>query len=225
MTGCVVFDLDGTLVDSAYVCVDILNGMLAERGSARTIHPAHAKPYLSLGGARMVAALLAEECDDPEVEIVDFRRRYAERPTPPTSLFAGVRDGLHALSASGYRLAICSNKPQHLCEKVLADLHLAPLFEVTIGLRSGYRPKPATDLLELTLMSLRAPVAACVYVGDSEVDHAVASAVAMPFRFVTYGYAEAGWTADALVGHDGFADVVSAILDDARDIERRASAA
>ena len=91
---CIVFDLDGTLVDSAFVCVEILNGMLADRGSVRTIHPAHAKPWLSLGGPRMVAALLAGDCGDPSVEIVEFRRRYAERATPQASLFAGVRDGL-----------------------------------------------------------------------------------------------------------------------------------
>lgn len=225
MTGCIVFDLDGTLVDSAHVCVDILNGMLAERGSVRTIHPARAKPYMSLGGARMVAALLADECGDPDVEIVEFRRRYAERPTPPASLFAGVRHGLQALSAAGHRLAVCSNKPQPLCDKVLADLRLANLFEVVVGARAGYRAKPATDLLDLTLLSLRLPAQACVYVGDSEVDHAVAQAAAMPFHFVTYGYAEPDWRAGALARHDRFEDVVAAILGGAPAVERRASAA
>ena len=225
MSACIVFDLDGTLVDSAFVCVDILNGMLAERGSVRTIPPAHAKPYLSLGGARMVAALLAEECGDPEVEIVDFRRRYAERPTPPASLFEGVRDGLHALSGAGRRLAVCSNKPQPLCDKVLADLRLGQLFEAVVGSRPGYRAKPATDLLDLTLLTLRLPAEACVYVGDSEVDHALADAVAMPFHFVTYGYAEPDWRAEALARRDRFADVVAALLGGAPAGERRASAA
>lgn len=225
MTACVIFDLDGTLVDSAAVCVGILNDMLADRGSVRTIHPTHAKPWFSLGGARMVAALLAEECGDPEVEIVEFRHRYAERPTPSASLFAGVREGLLALSAAGTRLAVCSNKPQHLCDKVLADLRLAHLFEIAVGARAGYRPKPATDLLDLTLLHLRRPAEDCVYVGDSEVDHDVAAAAEMPFHFVTYGYAEPGWSADAFVRHDRFADVVAAILGGAPEVERRASAA
>lgn len=225
MTACVIFDLDGTLVDSALVCVDILNGMLADRGSVRKIHPAHAKPYLSLGGAAMVEALLAEEGGDPQVEIVEFRSRYADLPTPPSSLFAGVRDGLHALRAAGHRLAICSNKPQALCDKVLADLKLAPLFDVAIGAREGYRAKPAADLLDLTLLHLRRPAGACVYVGDSEVDHEIATAAGMPFHFVTYGYAAPGWTAEPLSRHDRFADVVDAVLGEAPEAARRASAA
>lgn len=225
MTACVIFDLDGTLVDSAFVCVDILNDMLADRGSARTIHPAHAKPWFSLGGARMVAALLAEECGDPDVEIVEFRRRYAERPTPAASLFPGVREGLHALADAGKRLAICSNKPQHLCDKVLADLNLTPFFEIVVGARAGYRAKPATDLLDLTLLTLRRPADDCLYVGDSEVDHAVAAAAEMPFRFMTYGYAEPGWTAAAMTRHDTFAALVTDLLGEVPDVRRTAAAA
>jgi phosphoglycolate phosphatase len=225
MTACVIFDLDGTLVDSQAICVEILNEMLADRGSVRTIHPATARPYLSMGGARMVAALLAEDCGDPEVEIVEFRRRYAERPTPVASLFPGVREGLHALAEAGLRLAICSNKPQHLCDKVLADLGLASLFEIVVGARAGYRAKPATDLLDLTLLHLRRPADDCVYVGDSEVDHAVAVAAEMPFRFMTYGYAEPGWTAAAMIRHDAFPALVTNLLGDMPDVRRTAAAA
>jgi phosphoglycolate phosphatase len=221
----IVFDLDGTLVDSAFVCVDILNGMLADRGSVRKIHPAHAKPYFSLGGPRMVKALLAEECGDPDVEIVEFRSRYADLPTPTASLFAGVRDGLHALSAAGHRLAICSNKPQPLCDKVLTDLHLAQLFEVIVGARAGYRPKPATDLLDLALLSLRVPADAALYVGDSEIDHELAGAAGIPFHFVTYGYVDPAWTGQPDMRHDRFADVVTAILGDAPMVTRRVAAA
>lgn len=222
---CIVFDLDGTLVDSALVCVEILNGMLADRGSVRTIHPARAKPWFSFGGTRMVAALLADDCGDPEMEVIEFRRRYTERATPQASLFAGVRDGLVELAAEGYRLAVCSNKPQHLCDKVLADLRLRDLFEVVVGSREGYRAKPAPDLLDLTLLRLRLPADRCLYVGDSEVDHAVATAAGMPFHFVTYGYAEPGWSADPLTRHDHFDDVVAAITGEAPARRRRAIAA
>ncbi len=225
MTACVIFDLDGTLVDSQAICVDILNEMLADRGSVRTIHPATARPYLSMGGPRMVAALLAEECGDSEVEIVEFRRRYSERPTPAASLFPGVREGLHALAKAGQRLAICSNKPQHLCDKVLADLNLTPFFEIVVGARTGYRAKPATDLLDLTLLNLRRPAGDCVYVGDSEVDHAVAAAAEMRFRFMTYGYAESGWTAAGTIRHDGFPELVADLLGDVPDVRRTAAAA
>lgn len=212
MNECIIFDLDGTLVDSAMVCVEVLNEMLAERGSTRVLHSSLAKPYLSLGGAPMVSALLGSECGDPEVEIADFRRRYADRPTPMSSLYDGVHAGLVALSGAGARLAICSNKPQNLCDKVLDELGLASLFEVAIGGRSGYRPKPATDLLDLTLQSLNLHPASCVYVGDSDVDHEVAQTVGIPFHFMTYGYSDPDWTIAPLNRHDHFTSVVSAIL-------------
>lgn len=225
MSECVIFDLDGTLVDSALVCADILTGMLAARGSMRTISPAQTKPFLSRGGTRMVAALLANECGDPELEIAEFRRRYAETATPPESLYPGVRAGLIALTAGGRRLAICSNKPQPLCDKVLADLDLADMFEVVVGWRAGFRAKPAIDLLDLTLLRLRLTAERCVYVGDSELDHAVAKAAGIPFHFVTYGYAELGWSARRLTRHDRFDHVVAAILDAEVRPRRRATGA
>lgn len=207
---CVIFDLDGTLIDSAVVCTGILNDMLRDRGSTRVIRASDAHPYMSLGGGELVASMLGNDCGDPDVELMEFRSRYAARPTPADSLFEGVRDGLEVLATSGIALAVCSNKPQHLCEKVISELGLAHAFPVVVGGGPDRRPKPAPDMLEMTLRSLGASRDDAILVGDSKVDHGAAVACGVAFRFVTYGYA-GGWSAPGITKFDKFADLVGTI--------------
>lgn len=206
-----IFDLDGTLVDSCAICVDILGEMLADRGSAHVIDPVAARPWMSVGGARMVAALLGPACGDAEAEIAEFRRRYAIRKTCVESLFADVADGLAALHGAGHVLAICSNKPQNLVDNVLRDTGLAPLFASVVGQRPGVRAKPAPDMLDLVLADLGARADQCLFVGDSEIDHQVADHAGIPFLFVTYGYAHADYVAPDN-SFDRFGALVDAVL-------------
>lgn len=189
-----IFDLDGTLVDSCAICVEILTGMLADRGSDHRIDPVTARPWMSIGGAAMIKALLGPACTDPDREVAEFRARYQHTYTPPTALFSGVAQGLTLLRDSGFVLSICSNKPQYLCEKVLADTGIDDLFDVVVGSRPELRSKPAPDLLHAALNGLDAKVEECLFIGDSEVDHQVASDARMPFVFMSYGYAEPRFT-------------------------------
>lgn len=208
-----VFDLDGTLVDSCGICVAILSDMLAERGSDHRIDPQGARAFMSAGGAQMVAALLGPDCRDPAQELADFRERYARTPTPLSALFPGVAEGLRALHAQGMILSICSNKPQNLCEKVLEDTGLADIFTVVVGGQAGLRPKPAPDLLTHTLGMLGASAQECLYIGDSELDHAVAEQAAIPFMFLTYGYADPDWQPSACSVFDCFTSLTGSIAD------------
>lgn len=207
----IVFDLDGTLIDSAPVFVTILNAMLEDRGSTRRIGLAEARQFASLGGPALVGGVLAQECGDLRSEVADFRARYAELPTPFESLYDGVADGVRELAEMGYRLAICSNKPQKLCEKVIADLDLGAYFPVVVGSSPDRMTKPAPDLLELVMAQLGTTTSACLYVGDSEIDQALAKATGVRFAFVTYGYAADHFTAGAHEQFSRFADLVAAI--------------
>ncbi|MFE8585654.1 HAD family hydrolase [Sphingomonas sp. NCPPB 2930] len=208
----VIFDLDGTLVDSCAVCVDILSEILVERGSVQAIDPVGARAYMSRGGLDMVSGLLGDACRDPAADLAEFRARYQLRQTPVETLFPGVSDGLARLREGGLTLSICSNKPQILCEKVLADTGLADHFAVVVGGQPGMRPKPALDLLHAVLNRVDDPAEACLFVGDSELDHAVAAAANIPFHFMTYGYAEPGWALQQGVAFDCFQTMASAIL-------------
>ncbi|PLK22483.1 HAD family hydrolase [Porphyrobacter sp. TH134] len=207
MNRAIIFDLDGTLVDSCYVCVGILQQMLRERGCDAVIDPIHARGFMSRGGEAMVAGLLGDACIDPARDLATFREVYTRTTTSTGALFDGVAEGVAALSAQGHALAICSNKPQVLCEKVLGDTGLAPHFQVIVGGRPELRPKPAVDLLDATLAQLGLDPRDCIYVGDSELDHETALQRGMEFHFLTYGYADPAWEPIDCHVHEHFDDL------------------
>ncbi len=207
-----IFDLDGTLVDSCSICVAILSEMLAQRGSELSIDPVAARPFMSVGGETMVAALLGTACGDPPTEIAEFRRRYAKWMTPAESLFPDVATGIAALEEAGYRMAICSNKPQNLCDNVLRDTGLDRHFASVVGSRDGLAKKPARDLIDAALADLNAHPQDCLFIGDSEIDCRTAEAAGIEFLYVSYGYAEPGWHPGGSNHFGRFADVTSALL-------------
>jgi phosphoglycolate phosphatase len=217
----VVFDLDGTLVDSVSHCTAIMNAMLAERGSGRRIGEAEARPHITLGGPRMIEALLAHDCGDPDREIADFRARYAAMPTPPGCLFPGVREGLTELAEEGYRLSVCSNKPQALCEKVLDDLGLAGLFSAVVGSDGVLPLKPHPALLMRTLALTGGEARRCCYVGDAEVDVQLARAAGSALVFLTYGYADPAFVHDSPFNAHRFADAPQQIRFAMKDLWSR----
>lgn len=212
LTSHIIFDLDGTLVDSCPTCIDILGEMLLERGSDHVIEPEGARYYMSRGGSEMVKALLGPACGDPELEIAEFRARYAVRPTSADALFPGVTENLVALRDAGFSLAICSNKPQNLCEKVLADTGLAPLFTAVIGRQASMRPKPELDQVHAVLEHLGAAPRNCIFVGDSEIDYEVSRKAKIPFIFMTYGYAENGWQPGRCASYGCFTAMSATLL-------------
>ncbi len=186
----IIFDLDGTLVDSVGITVAIIESMLARRGIAMTVCPLTTRAHVSAGGEAMIAAVMGVHCSNPKDDIAEFRRIHAEIQTPPDTLFPQVADQLAVLAAAGFTLSICSNKPQNLCEKVLSDLGIAHHFSVIVGSRDGLRKKPHPDLMDIALAELGARAEECLFVGDSELDLLAAHHFKMPFVLVEWGYVE-----------------------------------
>lgn len=204
----IIFDLDGTLVDSAPLIAGIINEMLRERGSSRVVEASDARACLTRGGAQLVTELLGSANAEIAFDLARFRALYMARPTPPACLFPGVSDGLRALSQLGVRMAICSNKPQALCDKIVADLALTPYCPIVVGSVAGVALKPAADLARLALAQLGAAPEECLYVGDSDIDRQTAANAGVPFLFVSYGYAEPGIAIDARARFDHFDELV-----------------
>jgi phosphoglycolate phosphatase len=204
MKRAIIFDLDGTLIDSCGVCVAILSDMIAERGLDHEIDLEEARSFMSRGGEHMVAALLGPASKNSAADLVEFRARYQEKITPAKALFDGVAAGLSELRDSGFTLAICSNKPQLLCEKALQDTGIRNMFSVVVGGSPRLAPKPAPDLLQAAIAQLNVAHTSCIYVGDSELDHAVATAADIPFYFVSYGYADRDWSPPVSQSFDCF---------------------
>ena len=208
----VIFDLDGTLVDSCGDCVAILSDMLLERGSEHVIDPVAARPWMTRGGVEMISALLGKECISPEADLIEFRERYKKFKTSKDCLFDGVSEGLERLSASTASLAICSNKPEVLCERVLEDVGLAMHFDVVVGWKEGMQKKPHPDLMNKTLKLLNADPHNCIFVGDSKVDKELAMQASMRFYFVSYGYAEKDWSPGTSITFDSFSRLSDALI-------------
>lgn len=183
----VLFDLDGTLVDSAPLVAAILNDMRAEQGSL-PLPVGCFRQWISLGAAELVSRALNVALPEADGALQDFRARYGRMPTPGTCLFPGVPDTLAALSEAGFRLGVCSNKPVHLCRKVLEETGLNGYFGAIVGGGSVPRPKPHREPLDHALDLLGAHSARAIFVGDSTVDQQAAFAAGVPFVFFAAGY-------------------------------------
>jgi phosphoglycolate phosphatase len=179
-------------VDSVRLTCAIIDAMLADRGIAFAADRALAREMDAVGGEAMIAAVLGPYCRDPKQEIAEFRARHAEAATPPDLAFPGVAEALATLAAAGVGMAICSNKPQPLCEKILTDLGLAGYFSAIVGARPDLPRKPAPDGALLALATLGADPASTLYVGDSQVDVATGRAAGLAVALVAWGYGSAG---------------------------------
>ncbi len=207
-----IFDLDGTLVNSAAQCELIIQEMRADRGVHQPISAELARQYSGIAGPIMVPALLGEASADAEADLQEFRARYAEFRTPASSLYPGVAQGLERLLETGIRLSICSAKPQNLCERVLADTGILDGFSVIYGGDRAEACKPDRRHLLETLRAAGGSTDRALLIGDSDTDRQLARNAEIPFAFVTYGYAPADHAIEAQWTADTFEAAVDAIL-------------
>ena len=180
----VIFDLDGTLVDSApgiAAALDAL-GLARHAISVETV-----RGLVSFGAERLVGEALSLPPAEIGAALVAFRERYALDPCRPDDIYPGVRETLTLLKASGLGLGVCTNKPQRLAETVIGRLGLASLLPVVVGSAPDRKSKPDPGPL-LEAIAMLALGTRAVLVGDSMVDAATAAAARIPFIHVTFGY-------------------------------------
>ena len=186
----VVFDLDGTLIDSAPDMHRAVNLMLADMGCPPLSLP-EIRTMVGDGASALIArALAARQCvtADPTKALEQFLEHYEESPTAFTPTFPGVPETLERLQAIGLTLAICTNKPTRLTHMILERLGINRFFvRVIAGDTLPFRKPDPRALIEV-LNVFGTPPAAAIMVGDSEVDAATAHAAKVPFVLMTYGY-------------------------------------
>jgi phosphoglycolate phosphatase len=189
-TSFVIFDLDGTLIDSAPDIHCAINRMLAQLGSA-PLSLAELRDLIGDGSLALVRrALAARQLQgiDQNAALESFLAFYAEEPTAQTRLYAGVPETLDRLRQRGLELALCTNKATFLTHVILERLGLRQYFSPVIGGDSfPYRKPDPRVLLHVLDGSGRAPGEA-ILVGDSEVDAEAARSAGMPFVLMTLGY-------------------------------------
>ena len=198
-------------MDSVPLFASIINAMLVERGASFQVTDAETRPHATAGGAAMVSALLREHCGDVAGALADFRSRYASLPTPAESLYDGAMDVLFDLGKRGIALAVWSNKPQYLCDKIFADLGMTDLFAAVVGTSDEAPLKPDPTGLDRALAVAGSARSACCFVGDSDADYQAAMRAGVPFVLVTHGYGDYTLEYPGATAVDGFAAVTKPV--------------
>ncbi len=209
----VVFDLDGTLADTAPDLAAALNGVLRELGRTQ-LPEARVRTMIGHGARALVRKGLAATgaVTEPLVEqaFARFLELYGEAICVETRPFDGCTEMLDDLAACGVKTAVCTNKPEALTQVLLAALGWDGQFAAVIGGDTLTVRKP--DPAPLREAIVRAGGCRPVFVGDSLTDAETARAAGVPFVAVTFGYCEgpiAALGADAIVTR--FADLLPAL--------------
>ena len=186
----VIFDLDGTLIDSAPDIASALNEVLGRRN----LPPfALEKVKQMIGGGiptliRRALEAHGVEPHDIQPIVTDMLGVYAERATALTVLYDGAKDELDRLRTVGVKMAVCTNKNQDITDIILRDLSVASYFDAVVGARPGLPRKPDPAALQMVLDALSVRAADAVMVGDSSADAGVAKAVGVPVVLASFGY-------------------------------------
>lgn len=186
-----VFDLDGTLVDSLPDIAAALNTMLATLG-APALPSMTVRRLIGDGAAALVAGALRES--GLSADLVEeghrlFLDRYEATPVAGSRPYSGVVRTLATLRATDYRMGVCTNKPQRATLAILAGLGLDGFFDAVVGgdLLPVRKPDPRHLLATIAALGGAAPEG--VMIGDNENDAMAAQAAGMPVILMRYGYA------------------------------------
>jgi phosphoglycolate phosphatase len=190
----VVFDLDGTLVETAPDLIHATNHALSLCG-LEPVAASEIRPFISFGGRAMLKKGLeihGHQVSDALFETLfsGFHAYYANNIAVESHAFPGLRDCLAQLAERGARLAVCTNKQEALSRKLLATLGLMDAFTALAGRDTFPVCKPHPDHLRGTIQLAGGDPHRAIMVGDSDVDIATAKAASIPVVAVTFGYTQ-----------------------------------
>lgn len=204
----VVFDLDGTMIDTAPDLIRAVNATMRANGMAevatRVIQPA-----VGLGGRAMIAAATRNQGIEPEPRELDrlteeFVQSYADNILVDSREFPGFSNALQDLRAEGAITAVCTNKREALAKQLLEGLGLAAQFAFIAGRDTFPQSKPDPEHLLKTIRHAGGEVRRAVMIGDSSADSLAAQRGGVPFIGVTFGYGESPIEVlkpDAVINH------------------------
>ena len=203
-----VFDLDGTLVDTAPDLINALNFIMAREGLP--VVPMHlARNMIGAGARKLIERGL--ELDDRVVTPADidqltrdFIAYYADNIAVESRRFEGLDAALDELSGLGYRFAVCTNKLEGLANRLLTELGLSSRFDAICGADTFGVAKPDPVILQQTVARAGGALASTIMIGDAGPDIGVARRAGVPVIGVSFGYTEvpiADLKPDVLVHH------------------------
>lgn len=184
----VIFDMDGTLLDTLQDLADAVNYALREmQMPERSIE--EVRTFVGNGVHRLMELSVPDGTDDAYLEetFAKFKEYYAVHCNDNTCAYKGVVQLLRDLQAEGYALAIVSNKLD-TAVKELSNIYFEGIVKTAIGEQDGVAKKPAPDTVYKALEELGMPKEGAVYVGDSDVDVMTAKNAGLPCISVLWGF-------------------------------------
>ena len=185
-----LFDLDGTLFDSAHGVASALTQVSLSRGGP-TIHVHQVRSLISLGADVLVRQALGDSARDTVGDLSEFRTVLRSLPPDPCSIFDGVVGTLSRFRQASYPMAVVTNKPADLSHSLLESLDLAKYFGAIVGGDTAPHSKPHPAPIEWALERLGCSKDRALLIGDSDVDALAARACTIPFVLYEEGYGPA----------------------------------
>lgn len=185
----IIFDLDGTLIDTLHDLTEAVNFGLSKYG-----YPKQTLKYVEAAIGDGVETLI-KRCIPNGIDNKDylnvlesFREYYQTHYAVFTRAYENTYDTLLSLKGSGYKLAVVTNKIDSLAIKLI-DKFFYGIFDVVVGARATRRKKPHRETMDIALKELGVEdIKECIYIGDTDVDYKFAVNTNMDLIFVSYGY-------------------------------------
>ena len=188
----VIFDLDGTLVDSAGEIALALNRLLDELGRAPMAR-GEVEALIGRGVRSLVERALKQvgaPGGDIDAAVERFEQHYASTVGTNATLFPGVQSGLALLASARIPMGVVTNKPRYFTEQLLRRLGVDGLFAAVIAGDDGIKRKPAGDMLLAAARELGSDIDSALMIGDSDNDILAARDAGCVVWCVPYGYNE-----------------------------------
>jgi len=202
---CVLFDLDGTLVDTAPDLCACLNTTLAAHG-LNTVSSAHVKPFISWGALAMINASVAPDINEAKrAELLEaMLTHYENNIAEHTVFFTGMVETLATIEQHGLKWGVVTNKRQRFTTPLMDALQLTDRAACIISGDSTANPKPHSDPMIAACVQANVNPRECVYIGDALHDITAGKSVQMKTLAAVYGYLKPTdtpetWGADALI--------------------------
>ncbi|MEO1100532.1 MAG: HAD-IA family hydrolase [Pseudomonadota bacterium] len=188
----IVFDLDGTLVETAPDLLRALNHTLEHAGIPAVALP-DIREMIGHGAKAMIARGFelhgsALPPDDLEAHWDRFLAHYRVNIAVDSHPYEGVVESLEALKSSGATLAVCTNKTQALAEELLGRLSMSTHFAAIVGADAVPQKKPHGDHIVQAVLRAGGHPSRAIMIGDSQTDETAAHNAGLPFLFVPFGY-------------------------------------
>lgn len=163
----VIFDLDGTLIDSFEAINDAFDAVFS-RFNGRTINTSESNSYVGVPLEGLLGELFGKENQDEAIDI--FRKKYNEVCFEKTVLIHGTRELLFHLKENGKSLNVATNKTGDISRKLLDYLKVAHLFDNIFGVYDGMEGKPSPEMIFRIAKETSIPLSSTIFIGDSPID-------------------------------------------------------